>query len=57
MREFKIKQRKPDVSQDESSYSTSIENPLEEYPIVGYGFTQSQADDNAIRQLLSKLLK
>jgi hypothetical protein len=49
---YKIKQRKPDTSQDEPCYSTAIEIPGETYPIVGYGFTQRDADDNVIRQLL-----
>jgi len=52
---FKIWQRKPDVSQDESSYSTSIEIEGETHPVVGYGFSQEVADTNAIRELIKKL--
>ena len=52
---YKIWQRKPDVSQDESSYSTSIEIKGEIYPVVGYGFTQKDADTKAIEELLKAL--
>jgi hypothetical protein len=51
---YKIIQRKPDVREDESSYSTAIVSykfPYFEYPIVGYGFTQEQADTNAIEKI------
>ena len=54
---YKITQRKPDVREDESSYSTAfypvLRPPYFDYPIVGYGFTQEQADTNAINNLTS----
>ena len=49
---YKIIQRKPDPEQDKSSYSTAIID-REGMPIViGYGFTQGDADDNVIKQFI-----
>ena len=52
---YRIWQRKPDVTENESAYSTSISISTEAYPVVGYGFSQEQADDNVIKALLKLL--
>jgi hypothetical protein len=56
---FKIFQRKPDVEQDESSYSTRIEVYDQEWHtepaayFIGHGFTQGDADNESINHLLA----
>jgi len=57
---LKITQRKPDVSEDESSYSTSISPGSfsnQNCSVVGYGFTQANADTQAIENFLTQAFK
>ena len=51
-----IWQRKPDTTQDESSYSTAIYYKKDNEVIVGYGSTQGNADQKALEALDQRLL-
>ncbi len=55
-KKYKIQQRKPDVSQDESVYSTAILDSKGMPLHIGYGHNPSAADSKALGYLLASEL-